>query len=197
MSGPARRARASTAPSSCRAGTGRPGLAVARAVRARSAAGAVAASQTGSSWLAADPTVSARMSYDGDPATSWIADPGDRPADLPSSCRSGGAAPIEVTAPPTSAPARPGRCAGRGEVRVVDLNGEGHFEPLTRAEGHRHVRPTGRRRLHPRRGRPATPVGRDFGAPRRGGTHRFRLRLRAAAGGRRGPVPDPGGRLYR
>ncbi|MET0524776.1 MAG: alpha-(1-_3)-arabinofuranosyltransferase family protein [Nocardioides sp.] len=87
---------------------------------------------TGSSWLAEDPTVSPRMVHDRDPATSWIADPRDPEplltVELPERRRLHR---IDVT-PPADIADVPTRAVieANGEERVVDLEGDGRFEPL-------------------------------------------------------------------
>jgi arabinofuranan 3-O-arabinosyltransferase len=85
-----------------------------------------------STTLASDPTVSARMSYDGQGATSWIADPFDpeptftvefaKPRTI---SRIGVAQPAQPGVTPTQAVLRSG-----SEERVVDLGDFGAFEPL-------------------------------------------------------------------
>ena len=87
---------------------------------------------TGSSWLAEDPTVSPRMVHDRDPATSWIADPRDPEppltVELPERRRLHR---IEVTPPADIADVPTGAVIeADGEERVVDLQGDGRFEPL-------------------------------------------------------------------
>ena len=88
-----------------------------------------------SSTLAEDPTVSARMTYDGNGSTSWMADPFDPEPTLTvdfakprTISRIGAAQPAQPAVTPTEAVIR-----GGGEVRVVQLGDFGAFEPL-RAE---------------------------------------------------------------
>lgn len=91
---------------------------------------------TGSSWLAQDPTVAPRMAYDGDPATSWVADPRDEEPslsiDLGTTRTLRG---LSVT-PPAGIAVVPGRAvvraetAGGDEVREVSLGGLTDFAPL-------------------------------------------------------------------
>ena len=85
-----------------------------------------------SSTLASDPTVSARMAYDGAGATSWIADPFDPTPTLTvefatprTLSRIGVAQPAQPAVTPTQAVLRSG-----DEERVVDLGDFGAFEPL-------------------------------------------------------------------
>ena len=178
------------------------GLAVARArpgaARLLDPLGGMTA--TASSWLGTDPTVSARMSYDGDTSTSWIADPRDRSPSLTFTWPEmqtirelGVSRPVDPGARPTRAVIRAG-----SEVRVVDLNGDGILVDASDGpEGHRHVLATGRPDVYdPGCGRRVLRGQALPRSPRRGGKDRFRLRLRAAARGRRGSSPDPRGRLY-
>jgi arabinofuranan 3-O-arabinosyltransferase len=85
-----------------------------------------------SSTLASDPTVSARMGYDGSGSTSWIADPFDPTPTLTvefakprTISRIGVAQPAQPAVTPTQAVLRSGN-----EERVVDLGDFGAFEPL-------------------------------------------------------------------
>jgi arabinofuranan 3-O-arabinosyltransferase len=87
---------------------------------------------TGSSWLAEDPTVAPRMVHDRDPTTSWIADPRDPEptltVELPERRRLHR---IELS-PPADIADVPTRAviSADGGQRVVDLEGDGRFEPL-------------------------------------------------------------------
>ncbi len=110
------------------------GLAVARSTQSTSE---LLRAQTGpqvrgSSWFGQDPQVLPRMAFDGDDATSWLADPRDREPSLRldlgrrrtlSSLRI--TAPAPIAQPPTQAVLRSG-----GLTRTVDLEGDGSFEPL-------------------------------------------------------------------
>jgi arabinofuranan 3-O-arabinosyltransferase len=85
-----------------------------------------------SSTLASDPTVSARMSYDGNGSTSWIANPLDPNPTLTvdfavprTLSRIGVAQPAQPAVTPTEAIVR-----ANGEERVVELGDFGAFEPL-------------------------------------------------------------------
>lgn len=85
-----------------------------------------------SSSLAGDPSVSGRMSYDGDTATSWIADPYDpEPTLTVRFDRPRRVNEIDVV-PPAASAAVPTRAVirGGGETRFVDLGGLGRFEPI-------------------------------------------------------------------
>jgi arabinofuranan 3-O-arabinosyltransferase len=91
---------------------------------------------TGSSWFAQDPTVSPRMAYDGDPGTSWIADPRDPEPTLSIDLgrertlrRLGVSAPAGGATLPDHAVLRAETGAG-AEVRHADLRGYGGFAPL-------------------------------------------------------------------
>jgi arabinofuranan 3-O-arabinosyltransferase len=85
-----------------------------------------------SSTLASDPTVAARLAYDGNGATSWMADPYDteptltidfaRPTKV---SRLGVAQPAQPAITPTQAVIRAG-----DETRVVELGDFGAFEPV-------------------------------------------------------------------
>ena len=90
----------------------------------------------GSSWFAQDPQVSPRMADDGDPTTSWVADPRDREPTLTvdlgrtrtlRSLRI--ESPAQIAQPPTQAVIRSG-----DESRTVTLRGEGSFDPLRARE---------------------------------------------------------------
>jgi arabinofuranan 3-O-arabinosyltransferase len=85
-----------------------------------------------SSTMAEDPTVSARMAYDGSGSTSWIADPFDPEPTLTvdfavprTLTRIGVAQPAQPAVTPTEVVLR-----GGGEERVVELGDFGSFEPL-------------------------------------------------------------------
>ena len=88
---------------------------------------------SGSSILEDDPTVSARMAYDGNPATSWIASPQDGEPTL----RVQFAKPRRIDRIFLAGPARPGviptqaRIVAGDQVREVDLGEFGTFAPLT------------------------------------------------------------------
>lgn len=85
-----------------------------------------------SSALGSDPSVSARMSYDGDTATSWIADPFDPDPTLTVEFdRPRRVKEIDVV-PPAYSAAIPTEAIirGGGQTRTVDLGGLGRFEPI-------------------------------------------------------------------
>lgn len=90
----------------------------------------------GSSWLAQDPTVSPRMAYDGDPGSSWIADPRDAEPTLTVDLGRERTVRRLVVTPPAGVAVRPDRAVIRAEtadgevVRVADLRGFGGFEPV-------------------------------------------------------------------
>ena len=85
-----------------------------------------------SSTYFSDPTVSARMAYDGTPTTSWIADPNDADPTLVVDF----ARPTRLTRMSVAAPARPGvapqsaTLVSGAKTREVDLGGFGSFDPL-------------------------------------------------------------------
>ena len=87
----------------------------------------------GSSSFGQDPQVSTRMAYDGDPTTSWIADPRDREPTLSIDLgrqRTVRSLRVEVPAQVARVPTRAVVTAG-AESRVVTLGGgEARFEPL-------------------------------------------------------------------
>jgi arabinofuranan 3-O-arabinosyltransferase len=90
----------------------------------------------GSSWFAQDPQVSPRMAYDGDPTTSWLADPRDREPSLTIDLGRVRTlrglrveAPAQIAEPPTRAVVSAG-----GDSRLVPLQGDGTFEPLRARE---------------------------------------------------------------
>ena len=90
----------------------------------------------GSSWLAQDPSVSVRMAYDDDPATSWVADPRDREPTLTIDLGRTRTLTRLSVAPPAGIAVRPDRAVIRAEtasgevVREADLNGFGGFAPV-------------------------------------------------------------------
>ncbi|MCR1781559.1 alpha-(1-_3)-arabinofuranosyltransferase [Nocardioides carbamazepini] len=91
---------------------------------------------TGTSWLGGDPAVSPRMAYDGNGATSWVADPRDAEPTLTVDLgRERTLRRLRVT-PPAGVAVRPDHAVIRAEtadgevVRRVDLTGYGGFEPV-------------------------------------------------------------------
>ncbi|MDQ6524072.1 alpha-(1-_3)-arabinofuranosyltransferase family protein [Nocardioides sp. LHD-245] len=91
---------------------------------------------TGSSWLGNDPAVSPRMAYDGNDATSWVADPRDGEPTLTVDLgRKRTLRRLTVT-PPAGVAVRPDHAVVRAEtaegevVRRADLTGYGAFEPV-------------------------------------------------------------------
>lgn len=86
-----------------------------------------------SSTFTDDPTVSARMAYDGTPTTSWIADPADPTPTLTVDFSK----PVRLDRMNVAPPASPGVTPTRAtivagtETREVDLGAFGTFEPLT------------------------------------------------------------------
>ncbi|WP_036516648.1 alpha-(1-_3)-arabinofuranosyltransferase domain-containing protein [Nocardioides sp. J54] len=91
---------------------------------------------TGSSWLGVDPAVSPRMAHDGNPATSWVADPRDPEPTLTVDLGEVRTLRRIVVDPPAGVAVRPDRAEIRAttadgeEVRTADLRGYGGFEPL-------------------------------------------------------------------
>ncbi|MGN6160844.1 MAG: alpha-(1-_3)-arabinofuranosyltransferase domain-containing protein [Marmoricola sp.] len=86
-----------------------------------------------SSTYFGDPTVSARMAYDGNAATSWIAAASDRSPTLDVTfpkARTIDRLVLEPPAPPAVAPTQATLISGRTR-RVVALNGIGSFTPIT------------------------------------------------------------------
>ncbi|HWI42738.1 MAG TPA: alpha-(1-_3)-arabinofuranosyltransferase family protein [Nocardioides sp.] len=90
----------------------------------------------GSSWLGSDPTVSPRMAYDGDTATSWVADPRDPAPELTVDLGRRRTVRRLVIQPPAGVAVAPdhavvrARTARGHEERTVDLTGYGGFAPL-------------------------------------------------------------------
>jgi arabinofuranan 3-O-arabinosyltransferase len=86
----------------------------------------------GSSTYFDDPTVSSRMAYDANPATSWIADPREaRPTLTVDFARPRRIARLAIVAPaaPAVAP-RSATLVSGSDIRQVDLGGFGTFDPL-------------------------------------------------------------------
>ncbi|MEQ6901730.1 alpha-(1-_3)-arabinofuranosyltransferase family protein [Nocardioides sp. YIM 152588] len=97
----------------------------------------VGATVTGSSWLGQDPTVTPRMAYDGDRATSWVADPRNKRPSLTVDLggertvrRLTALAPAGVASFPQSVRIEAVDAAGNRETRTVSLDGTGRFEPV-------------------------------------------------------------------
>ncbi|HWJ83460.1 MAG TPA: alpha-(1-_3)-arabinofuranosyltransferase family protein [Nocardioides sp.] len=93
-------------------------------------------SVSGSSWLGEDPTVSPRMAYDRDRATSWIADPRDPDPSLTVQLRRVRTIQRILVRPPTGFARAPDRVVveatsgGRTVERRVSLADLGTIEPL-------------------------------------------------------------------
>ncbi|MCL2542924.1 MAG: alpha-(1-_3)-arabinofuranosyltransferase [Nocardioidaceae bacterium] len=90
-------------------------------------------SMTGSSWFGSDPTVSPRMAYDDDPATEWIADPGDRRPSLRIDLGRTRTLRRLTIVPPSGIAVRPGSArltTPGGQRRTIDLSGVGAFAPV-------------------------------------------------------------------
>lgn len=86
-----------------------------------------------SSWFGLDPLVSPRRAHDGDPTSSWLADPRDPTPTLTVRWD----APVRLSRLYVAPPADPGRVPTRvvlrtpaGERREIDLNGAGTFDPV-------------------------------------------------------------------
>ncbi|WGX94602.1 alpha-(1-_3)-arabinofuranosyltransferase family protein [Nocardioides sp. L-11A] len=91
---------------------------------------------TGSSWLGNDPAVSPRMAYDGNDATSWVADPRDDEPTLTVDLGRERTMRRLTVSPPAGVAVRPDHAVIRAEtadgvvVRRADLTGYGAFEPV-------------------------------------------------------------------
>lgn len=97
---------------------------------------AAGVTMSGSSWLSVDPAASPRMAYDGDPTTSWIADPRDADPVLTVDLGRERTLRRLSVAPPAGVAVLPDHAVIRAQtaegevVRDVDLRGFGAFEPV-------------------------------------------------------------------